>query len=105
MLKAGPFIMSRTKKSKNGKKSRKSPTDKMRENLEGRKVLLTRNRTRTKPKPVGRPKPRPTKAKSTTTKVGKPGFNRRTVKAGTKTKSTGARKTAAASRRTRSGKR
>ena len=102
MLKAGPFILSRTKKSKNGKKSRKSPTDKMRENLEGRKVLLTRNRTRTKPAP--KPKPRP-KTKSKTVEVAKPGYNRRTVKAGNKTKSTGARKTAASIRRRRSGKR
>ena len=101
MLKAGPFIMSRTKKSKNGKKSGESPTDKMRKNLEGRKVLLTRNRTRTKP--AAKPKPRP-KTKSRTVKVGKPGYNRRTVKAGTRTKSTGARKTAAASRRRRSGR-
>jgi len=104
MLKAGSFIMGRTKKSKNGKKSGKSPTDEMRKNLEGRKVLLTRNRTRAKP--AQKPKPRPTRptAKSTTTKVGKPGFNRRTVKAGTKAKSTGARKTAAASRRRRAGR-
>lgn len=91
--------------AKKRKKSEESPTDKMRKNLEGRRVLLTRNRTRTKPKLVGSPKPRPTKAKSKTTKVGKPGFNRRTVKAGAKTKSTGARKTAAASRRRQSGKR
>ena len=102
MLKAGPFIMSRTKKSKNGKKRGKSPTDEMRKNLEGRKVLLTRNRTRAKP--AGRPQPRP-KTKSRTVKVGKPGYNRRTVKAGAKTKSTGARKTAASIRRRRSGKR
>jgi hypothetical protein len=36
--------------------------------------------------------------------VGKPGLNRRTVEAGAKTKSTGARKTAAASRRRRAGR-
>lgn len=61
----------------------------------------------TKNKSVKKPKPRPTRptAKSKTTKVGKPGYNRRTVKAGAKTKSTGARKTAASIRRRRSGKR
>ena len=60
----------------------------------------------TKKKSVKKPEPRPTRptAKSKTTKVGKPGLNRRTVKAGAKTKSTGARKTATASRRRRAGK-
>ena len=80
-----------------------SPTDAMRKNLEGRVSTGTRQRSR---KPAPRPEMPVTKStsKTKTTKVGKPGFNRRTVKEEDKQKSTGYTKSAAAKRRRRLGK-
>jgi len=84
-----------------------SPTDAMRKNLEGRVSTGTRQRSRkAAPKPAPKPETSPTKSisKTKTTKVGKPGFNRRTVKEEDKQKSTGYRKSAAAKRKRRLGK-
>ena len=80
-----------------------SPTDAMRKNLEGRVSTGTRQRSR---KPAPRPERPVTQStsKTKTTKVGKPGYNRKTVKEEDKQKSTGYKKSAAAKRRRSLGK-